>query len=220
MPSAKPNSDEGRLSRWLPWIIVGLLVLAIPIGIWLNQRVGEDQQQADQTATDLTATADQAKGLADQIRVECDAGRLHGPVCQTASDVQADPVPGPRGVPGETGATGPEGRPGESIQGPEGPEGRPGRDGESITGPPGPAGQPGAEGSPGRDGVDGKPGQDGAPGAPGADGAPGRDGSPATSYTEHGADGSVQECTRSGGSDTTPIYDCVYTTPPPQGGLI
>jgi hypothetical protein len=226
MPSVR-NDRDAWFSRWLPWIIVGLLLAIIPIGIWLNQRVGEDQQQADQTTVDLTNTADQARSLAEQIRTECDAGRLSGPICQEAVEVSDDPVPGPRGTPGEPGerglpgAQGARGEAGESIQGPQGPvgpRGEPGAPGpQGEAGPAGPAGSPGAEGPSGRDGVDGQDGQDGAPGA---DGAPGRDGSPATGFTVNGADGSVMACTRSGGEDTAPVYDCTYTTPPADAGLI
>lgn len=228
IPSVRDDDGEGRFVRWIPWIIVGLLVLAIPVAVMLNQRVGEDSDRveqettrADQNAVDLSNTAGQAKSLADQIRAECDAGRLSGAVCQTAAQVQADPVPGPRGAPGPAGSPGAQGIPGESIVGPQGPPGPPGRDGEpGGPGPPGEPGRDGSDGAPGSNGSAGEPGPAGPQGEPGPAGPAGKDGNPATSYTVNGADGSVQQCTRSGGSDATPIYDCTYTTPPPDGGLI
>jgi len=206
--------------RWFPWIIVALLAIALPVAILLNQRVGADRERADQTTVDLNNTAAQAQGLADQIRAECDAGRLAGPICVQAADVQADPVPGPRGVPGEPGVPGRPGDPGESIQGPAGPRGEPGEAGRP--GSPGAPGSPGSPGEPGADGADGDSiqGPAGPKGDTGDPGQPGADGSPATGFTINGADGSVMQCDRSGGSDTTPIYDCAYTTPPPDNGLI
>lgn len=230
IPGAGRNDDdgEGRFTRWFPWIIVALLLLALPVAIMLNQQVGADRDRADETVIDLNNTANQAKGLADQIKAECDVGNLAGPICQTASVVQADPVPGPRGQPGPAGQPGPTGPAGAAIVGPVGSPGPRGEPGESVTGPPGPpgpAGPTGQDGSEGSDGV-GEPGPAGPAGEPGPagpagqDGTDGQDGSPATSMTISGADGSVQSCTRSGGTDTSPIYDCTYTTPPPDGGLI
>lgn len=179
IPSALTDQEpESRLTRWLPWILLALLVLAVPVAVLLHQRVSSSEQ-------DLSNTAAQAKSLADQIRAECNAGRLTGPVCQTAAEVSADPVPGPRGAPGPAGERG-----GIGPSGPPGPVGPPGPPGMGEPGPRGPTGEPGPAG---------------------------QDGSPATSFSITGPDGSVQECTRSGGPDTSPTYECSYSMPPSDG---
>lgn len=206
VPAMHPDDDdESRFMQWLPWIIIVLLLIAVPIGIWLSTRVGDETKRADQTQQVLDNTAAQARTLAQQIADECAAGRLHGPVCQTADEVRTDPVviEGPAGTPGAAGQMGPRG-----LTGP--------------TGPPGPPPPCMTEPSQcqGQDGVDGADGKDGQDGKDGADGAPGRDGSPAVRMTKTYADGSVETCDRSGGPDTAPEYACTQTTPPapPPGG--
>jgi hypothetical protein len=116
-----------------------------------------------------------------------------GPFCGAAG---ASGAPGPTGVPGPTGAAGP-------------------------TGDPGTTGQPGAAG------------QDGKPGVGIANLSNSADrcfvtvtltdgssrtigpfcGSPATQITLTLSDGVVQNCVRSGGTDSAPAYSC--STPPP-----
>lgn len=205
-PSTRNEDCESRFWRWLPWIFVVLLLIALPVGIWMTARAGEDRARADQTQVALDSTAAQASSLADQIKAECDAGRLAGPVCQQAAEVQQTPVPVPAPIQGERGADG--------ARGPMGPQGRPGQDPPCLTEP---AECRGADGTDGTDGQDGTDGADGKDGQDGTDGAPGRDGSPAQTFVVNGADGSVMNCVRSGGEDTAPIYDCTYTTPPPEG---
>lgn len=46
------------------------------------------------------ATAAQAASLAEQIKMECGAGDLTGPICQHAEQVAAEPIPGPVGPAG------------------------------------------------------------------------------------------------------------------------
>lgn len=184
---------ESRVSRYQVPVILGLGLAAIVVAILMLRSTNDTTTRAETAEVALTNTAQQATNLADQIGEECAAGRLLGPICQSAAQVAAAPIPGPigpRGPIGATGATGPSGTPGT-----------PGKD--STT--PGPAGPAGVDGKDGKDGMDGRTGDTGPAGPPG---------SPVTTYTENRADGSVKTCNRTGGEDIAPIYDCVVTTPP------
>lgn len=174
--------EPGPRLIWALIVAVVVVGVATVVGSWWFSR------SAATTEQELSATATQAQSLAEQIRGECDAGRLSGPVCGTAAQVVADPIPGPQGAAGE--------------QGPVGPPGPPGADG--TPGPAGPAGEDGMDGADGRDGADGAPGP------------AGRDGSPAAGWTATFPDGSTQTCTRSGGPDTAPTYRCAPVQPPPD----
>lgn len=201
--------DESRFTRWFPYIIIALGLIAIAAAILLTNRVREDSDRADNAETALSGTAAQAMSLADQITTECEAGRLAGPVCQEAADVAADPIPGPPGPGGPPGAD-------STVPGPRGPAGMDGAD-STVPGPQGPQGLPGTDGADGADStVPGPRGPEGPPGPQGERGPAGADGSPAVSYTQNNADGSTQRCDRSGGTDTDPTYDCVYVVPPPD----
>lgn len=206
---------EPGLMAWSPYVIIALGLVAIAVSILLSNQIGADRTRNQQTEQALGNTAAQAVSLADQIAAECAAHRLTGPVCQQAAEVQATPIPGPAGAPGspgQPGVMGPRGLPGAiGPEGKPGPPGATGPPGESIQGPPGES----VQGQPGANGADGRPGQNGANGRDGVDG------SPAQGYTAHHADGSVEHCTRRGDSPpTAPVYDCVYTTPPPGSILI
>ncbi len=74
--------------------------------------------------------------------------------------------------------------------------------------PAGPQGAPGTAGSNGQDGAQGAKGDTGDQGPAGAAGAAGANGSPAQSFVLTYSDGSTVTCTRSGGADTAPSYDC------------
>lgn len=187
---------------------VGLLAAVTLVVLSLIDR--QDAVTADanraQTQTALDETAAQAKSLAEQIRDECAAGRLTGPVCVEAADVAATPVPTPV-------------RP---VDGRDGVNGRDGVDGqtppclstaEQCKGPPGAAGQAGADGQPGQNGADGRPGADGQPGAPGPTGPP-----PA-GFTIVEDTGTTKRCTRDPGSpDAAATYTCTAAGPPPDPG--
>lgn len=87
-------------------------------------------------------------GIAQQVKVACDNGELHGPICGEAQATIETPAPeAPRVI---------------YVQGRPGPAGKNGIDGRN-----------GVDGSPGRNGVDGKNGVDGSPGGPGPSGPPG-----------------------------------------------
>lgn len=226
MPHGPRRTDGERepgLMSWFPYVVIALGLVAIAVAILLSNQISADRTQSEQTEQALGSTAAQAQSLADQIAAECIAGRLAGPVCQEAADVQAEPIVGPAGTPGEIGPIGPIGARGPvgpiGPMGPGGPPGGPGPPGEALQGPPGESvqGPPGVDGANGADGTNGTDGTNGQDGTNGRDGV---DGSPAQSYTQNNADGSVEQCTRRGDSPpTAPVYDCVYTTPPDEGGI-
>lgn len=194
-----------RLRRAQPrWLILAAVAAAILflVGSFLVAQAGRDAAEVETgVVTDQRdATADRAVGLAQQIQVECAAGRLDGVICADAGRVAADPVAGPAGPPGQPGSPGVAGIPGPAgLPGPEGDPGPPGADGD--TGPPGESIQ-GPPGATGQDGTDGAPGPAGA------------DGSPAAAYTETFPDGSTRTCIRDGGDDTAPRYSCGSVTEP------
>jgi hypothetical protein len=82
------------------------------------------------------------------VRQACSAGGTTATelasACESANQVVATPIPGPRGIPGTPGSVGP--------RGPAGPAGPPGLNGK--------------DGAPGVNGTPGKPGTDGRDGAP------------------------------------------------------
>lgn len=192
------------------------------------------QNQASTAVGQRDATAAQAADLARLIQQACDAGTIpadYAAACTKAAQVQAAPIPGPKGPPGAAGAPGPAGPTGSAGRGivataiengdliviysdggrvdvgrVVGPPGSPG-----IPGVPGAAGVPGPAG---QDGGAGPAGPAGAAGPPGSPGPAGRDGSPASSYTVTYPDGTTQTCTRSGGPDTAPTYSCSAPTTP------
>lgn len=225
----EPGDRESFWQAWRPLIILLLGILAVLVGIFLTNTSRQTSNQLADTQVALNDTAQQANDLAEQIRTECTAGRLAGPVCQTADSVIETPVPipGPAGPTGGTGAAGPAGSvgpagpPGKDSTvpgpaGPEGPQGRPGAD-STVPGPAGPQGPAGADSTvPGPAGPAGQNGQNGI------------NGGAVTSYTQHNADGSIETCSRDGGSETSPNYSCAITqaapesenAPPPDDGLL
>ncbi|MGW2170430.1 collagen-like protein [Streptomyces sp. NPDC001705] len=109
-------------------------------------------------------------------------------LARQVEDLGGTPVAGPRGEPGERGAsvTGPPGARGErgpsGPPGPSGTPGRPGTDGEpgsdGVDGPPGEAGVSGLDGEPGAEGAPGSAGEAGAAGPAGPAGPAGSQGEP------------------------------------------
>ena len=155
-----------RIGLWIAVFGVGVAIVVGGMLVYRTYAVSVEQQRE--------AAETQARTLADQIRGECDAGRLTGPVCVQAETI-AEPIPGPTGDPGEPGAPGVAGPPGPpGPPGPQGLQGPPGATG--ATGPPGPtgpAGEDGSDGAAGADGADGATGPTGPQGPPGEDGEPG-----------------------------------------------
>ena len=102
----RPEDRESIWARWWPLIILLLGILAVLVGIFLTNSARQSSNQLADTQVALNDTAQQANNLAEQIRTECTAGRLSGPVCDTASSVIETPVPvpGPAGPTGGTGA--------------------------------------------------------------------------------------------------------------------
>lgn len=77
--------------------LVGILaaVALTVLGILDRQDADQADAQRAQTEVALDETAEQARSLAEQIRGECAAGQLDGPVCERAADVARTPVPAP-----------------------------------------------------------------------------------------------------------------------------
>jgi collagen triple helix repeat protein len=173
------REDERPASRW--WIVVIVLVgLLLTAGmLWLTSLGGDVEDQRD-------AAVAKTVSLAEQIRGECTAGRLSGPICDDAGEAIAQPIPGPAG---------PRGPAGESIVGPKGDPGAAGQPG--ATGVPGPAGAAGAPGATGPAGADGDPGADGERGPMGEQGPKGDKGDPGEPGPagKDGADGEDGELT-------------------------
>jgi hypothetical protein len=194
------RTDPGAARRTV-LMVVATVVLAVCLagGYWyFSWRIGSLQDQLAGSGSDVRQLAEQVEQLGGT------------PVVQP-------PPAGEPGEPGATGPPGPSGRPGrDGADGENGKDGRPGppgTDGQSGATPPCAAEPAQCQGSAGRDGQDGAAGADGVPGAPGADGAPGRDGAPPAGWTWTDDVGRAQSCTRTGGPDTAPVYEC--TTAPP-----
>lgn len=149
-------------------VLIGLGVIVVIALLLFGQRAGTTETERDDLAQSTANLAQGYTNLADQIRGECAAGRLAGPICQTAADAVVSPevVAGRQGLPGAVGAQGAQG-----AVGPAGPIGPAGRDGER-----GPEGVPGTPGTPGEPGTPGRDGTDGSDGASGADGGLGPQG--------------------------------------------
>jgi len=187
----------GGLGRWMP-SLTSAVVAALIVGAIVITFTMAWQQ-------------DQASTLAEQVKTECDRGRLVGPICAQAIQVAANPLPGPQGDPGRTGdrgSTGAAGTPGK--------DGAAGRDGVN--------GKDGVAGKDGADGRNGLPGKDGTDGAAGKDGADGKDGAPPSGWSTTHSDGSVETCVRDADSPAaTPTYSCTTSEPPSDtsgGGLL
>lgn len=184
---------------WDPRLLVGLAVGVVALAVGALVGATLLRGEAVSVTEQRDATAEQATTLAQQIRSECDAGRLAGPVCGTAAQVVAEPIPGPQGATGDRGPVGPAG--------PQGPAGAPG-----ATGPPGMPGEVGPRGPAGDPGLTGPQGEQGDPGPSGPQGPPGTagaDGKPPSGWTYTDVFGVAHTCTRDEGSpDSDPTYHC------------
>lgn len=198
-------------------VLVIVAVLFLAGSVVLSQLGKTTAQTQTQVVTDQRdATAAQAQGLAAQIKIACQQGSLPQSLCVAGEKVAADPVPGPAG------ATGPRGAQGDSVIGPQGLPGAQGPIGpvgpQGEQGPQGVAGAQGDTGTSGTDGQAGAQGQQGDSGQQGPIGPAGQNGSPAASYAMTFPDGSTQTCTRDGGTDMDPHYQCAAVVPAPSGG--
>lgn len=177
-------------------------VLAAGGALWRSAGDVRTERTAEAATQVLTEVADPLQRLCEQDpSVRARVGRA----CDTAAvAVSAVAESGAAGLPQLTGAPGTPGVPGvPGVPGAVGPSGAPGASGQA-----GPSGAPGASGQAGAEGPSGAPGATGAAGPSGAPGAPGRDAQLPVSYTEVYADGTQKRCTRNGGPDTDPTYDC------------
>jgi hypothetical protein len=77
-------------------ILAGIGVAATAL-VWLGVAAQEDKQEAE-LQRDVEVAEKQS--LAAQIRSECESGDLRGLICARASEIAAEPVPGPQGEPG------------------------------------------------------------------------------------------------------------------------
>lgn len=215
------------------WLVAAVLVFVAAVGGFGVLSVNKQQEVKQDVTEQRDSEAQQKRQLAIEVQQACDAGELTGPVCEKADQAATAPLPGPPGSPGQPGVPGTPGNPGTpgspgspgepgipGQMGQPGEPGQPGRPGEPGSsgqpgqpGNPGQPGEPGSPGQPGGQGPQGEPGPKGDPGdrgeqgLPGEPGAPGRDGSPAQSMTLT-LNGTQYSCTRSGGTDTAPDYNC------------
>ena len=180
-------------------IVVLIASIALLAGIFAYAfwgKLHETQRADDATGTAQVAQAD-AKTLAQGIQKACAQKVAEvAQYCARANEViKQQPIPGPRGDPGQAGANGVQGP--QGSPGPRGPAGSPGQPGANGTpGPAGAEGSPGASGPQGSEGSPGPAGSDGAPGAdstvsgpPGAAGSPGPQGPPGADSTIPGPPG-------------------------------
>lgn len=135
-----------RKSRVLLVALAGLGI-AYLAGSVVTAQLGQStaKQETAVVADQRDAAGAQAAGLAQQIQAACGRGDLSGPVCATADQVAADPVPGPAGPIGPGGPSGPVGPAGadSTVPGPAGPAGAD----STVPGPSGPAGPTGPAGA-------------------------------------------------------------------------
>lgn len=105
---------EKLFPRWIPWVIVALMLVAIPVGYVLTRTTATTQDENQNLQGDKSvltdqrdAAAGQALDLAGQIAAACASGNIPGEyrsACAKAQQVQAQPIPpvqGERG-PGPT----------------------------------------------------------------------------------------------------------------------
>lgn len=203
-----------RVTPWPVLVLAGVGLLAaltlIVLSLIDRQDATTANETRDQTQTALDQTAAQAKSLAEQIRDECAAGRLQGPVCAAADDVAEAPVPTPA----------------PPVAGRDGRDGTDGRNGTDGITPPclaTPEQCQGRDGTDGRDGADGRDGTDGQDGQDGQDGAGGPPGPPPAGFSIVEDDGTTKRCARDPGSpDAAATYTCTTTgqgTPTPASGV-
>lgn len=237
--STSTTAQHRKSSKYLPWVIVGILIGGIILVIASIQRTAV----ITEGEKELNDTAVQAQELADQLKRSgiCNvpnAAPLPTEIqraCATADQVQVEPIPGSpgeRGIPGAEGPQGAPGAPGIGIPGAPGVDGTPGAPGspgqqgtpgadsnvpgpQGESGPQGPQGIPGETGPEGDPGIQGPEGPQGEPGPEGPEGPPGMDGNPAQTQTFTTPSGVVYDCQRGGGTNEAPIYDCIVRSAPP-----
>lgn len=163
--------------------IVGAVVVAIALMLWLIFTVAQLASELDDAERQSLQNRAAAQALAEQVRslgekpITSAPEAVPGP--QGVQGIQGIPGPmgpppslaqvvaaladycadgrcrGAAGVDGDDGKPGPRGAPGESITGPAGPPGPKGEPGESVTGPAGPRGEQGERGATGPQGEPG-----------------------------------------------------------------
>ncbi|HEY9413622.1 MAG TPA: hypothetical protein VIQ30_02580 [Pseudonocardia sp.] len=105
---------ERPFPRWIPWLLVALMLAAIPVGFVLTRTTASTQNENQNLQGDKSvltdqrdAAAGQALDLAGQIAAACASGNIppeYTAACDKARQVQAQPIPpvqGERG-PGPT----------------------------------------------------------------------------------------------------------------------
>lgn len=113
MSPGKRRADR-PFPRWIPWVLVALMVVAIPVGYLLTRTTTTTQTENANLQGDKSvltgqrdAAAGQALDLAGQIAAACASGNIpddYRGACAKAQQVQAQPIPpveGQRG-PGPT----------------------------------------------------------------------------------------------------------------------
>lgn len=221
------------------WVAVaGVVGVLAYILIQVGGLVGENEQLREDRRSDQVAINLLQQGQREANRRLRAAGEPVVPLPDVETESPRDVVPGPAGPPGvqgpvgppgaagdrgprgfqglfgDVGSPGPSGLPGDA--GAQGPRGEPGTPGQS-----GPPGEPGAAGPPGPEGPPGDPGPAGPAGPPGPQGDRGERGEPGPvgasnppeTFTFHfGPPMGDVVCTRAGGGDDNPDYDCQPTS--------
>lgn len=155
-------------------LVLGLLALALVGWIIVSVYSGDKAELTAETeANEATIATLQASVVALSTQIQ---------------SLGAEPVVGPRGLPGE------------AIVGPPGPRGFPGPRGQK-----GPQGEPGADGAPGESGSPGPQGEPGEPGPQGPPGPQGEQGEAPESFTFTDQFGRTYTC-RDGDGDGH--YEC------------
>lgn len=159
------------MTRWHTAAFVGMGVIGLAVVLFMFNGLGHRVNEAEDTARGNQKALTQAQKAVGQLARQVE--RLGGePVVQPSDLPDAEPVPGPQGLPGLRGPRGPRG-----PVGPQGERGFPGAQGPvGSTGPRGLTGKRGAAGATGATGAQGAQGSQGEIGPAGPQGPPGERG--------------------------------------------
>ena len=185
-------------------VALGLLGVAMVVVLWVSAEHTRSAlaREADLRGTAVSTLAGDVRDLRSQVQAAGKTPVVPDPTRAVPGLPERAAVPVP--IPGPPGPSGAPGQPGPASTVP-GPAGTPGAVG--------PSGAPGAAGTDGAQGPAGPAGPAGADGKDGTDGHDGTDGSPPAGWTWTDPLGVTYSCTRSGGTDTAPLYSCAPTSP-------
>ncbi|MCM2580435.1 collagen-like protein [Streptomyces meridianus] len=193
------NAQRILAHRWRPVLLVCTLIALTGAVLIIWGRLGVYEAEADGFAAEADRRGTAVSTLAGDVR------RLRTQLEEDGkTPVAPDPEKAVRNLPARAEVPVPiPGARGE--KGDQGEKGEPGKPAPTITPSPGASGQSGRDGV---DGQDGAAGQDGQDGQDGSDGAPG---SPPSGWSWTDRYGDTYRCSRTGGPDSDPQYDCEQT---------